>query len=270
MPTEQSDNTRVEQPIKLQLPPPEVIEQLTRLRLQKEMQPDQLYDTQKSKQYENMQNAINTNALFGYGLTGRQINYNPNTSQGQAAIQSNFDYTNANAKNFAEQLALAGVAEGVGQVVKATTIPIKVGEGAESAVEAPKWSLQVRKFSTIPRSEAHGVNQVPTFAKLNSKGKTSTGLNEYTQIRVKPASSPKEVEKASKEVSKAMKKKGFKKETHQNLQGDAYSKNGYVYSDIQYGRDWLGRWRIFDLVRETVPEFKLAMQKKGGTLVNTN
>lgn len=270
MPTEKSDNTRVEQPIKLQLPPPEVIEQLTRLKLQKEIQPDQLYDTQKSKYYENMQNAVNTNALFGFGLSNRQINYNPNTSEGQAVIQSNFDYTKSNAKNFAEQLALAGVTEGVGQVVKAATVPIKVGEGAESVVEAPKLSLRVRKFSTIPRSEAHGINQVPTFAKLNPKGKTSTGLNEYTQVRVKPASTTKEVKKASKEVGKAMKKKGFKKETHENLQGDAYSKNGYVYSDIQYGKDWLGRWRIFDLVRETVPEFRLAMQKKGGTLVNIN
>lgn len=37
-----------------------------------------------------MQNFYNNN-FWGYGVGGRQTNYDPRTPQGQAAIQSNFD-----------------------------------------------------------------------------------------------------------------------------------------------------------------------------------
>lgn len=38
-----------------------------------------------------MQNFYNNN-FFGYGIAGRQTNYDPRTPQGQAAIQANFNY----------------------------------------------------------------------------------------------------------------------------------------------------------------------------------
>ena len=63
-----------------------------------------------------MQNFYNNN-FQGYGVGGRQTNYDPRTPQGQAAIQANFDYAKGNVQNFVEILLTAGIAEGAGQAV---------------------------------------------------------------------------------------------------------------------------------------------------------
>ena len=64
-----------------------------------------------------MQNFYNNN-FWGYGVSGRQTNYDPRTPQDQAAIQSNFDYTKGNIQNFAETLLTAGATKGLGQAVR--------------------------------------------------------------------------------------------------------------------------------------------------------
>lgn len=82
MPIEQADNTRVVQPPR---PQPIILlkeqaEQLQRQRMQQAMQQNQaqLWDADKVKRYQNMQNFYNTN-VFGYGMQGRPTNYDPRT-----------------------------------------------------------------------------------------------------------------------------------------------------------------------------------------------
>ena len=80
-----------------------------------------------------MQDFYNNN-FWGFGVSGRQTNYDPRTPQGQTAIQSNFDYAKSNVKNFAETLVTTGLTEGAGQVIKWATTPTKIGSGAEAVV----------------------------------------------------------------------------------------------------------------------------------------
>lgn len=271
MPVEPQDNTRVVLPIKLVLPPKEATEQSAKFRLQQLTQRDQLYDAKESKRYENMQNAINTNALFGFGLTGRQINYNPNTSEGRAAIQSNYDYVKSNARNFAEQLAFTGVAEGAGQAIKLATTPTKIGAGAEAIVIRAPLSTRVTKVTTIPKAEMHLRNQVPGALRAKYVG-SSNGLPTYTQSRVKILSEE-QLGKITKAIENMMNKKGWRRIIHPNLEGLGFTNGRYVVSDLGRGNvgvDMFGRPRLVDFVIETVPEFRLAMQKKGGVIVNIN
>ena len=70
-----------------------------------------------------------------------------------------------------------------------------------------------------------------------------------------------------------MGKGGWRKITHPNLQGAGYTNGRLVATDIgpgNVGRDWLGRLRLTDFSLETMPQFRLAMQKRGGKLINNN
>ena len=47
----------------------------------------------------------------------------------------------------------------------------------------------------------------------------------------------------------------------------------WVVSDLgqgNVGRDWLGRIRFPDFSIESVPDFKMAIQKRGGKIINNN
>lgn len=245
MPIEKSDNTRVQPIIKFPASPTQI-----------PPEPDQLYDKDKVQYYENMQNLVNNNFLFG-----RPTNYNPSTSQ--AAIQANFDYATQNAKNFAEILALAGV----GEVATWATTPVKIGEGAEAVVTSAPLSTRVTKVTSIPRSEMHIRNTVPNTLKSRYIG-TQNGLPTYTQSKVKILSKE-QLSKARTQLEKLMTKHGWRKVTHPNLQGEGYTNGRWVISDLgegNIGRDWLRRLKLTDFSLETVPEFRLAMRKKGGKL----
>lgn len=245
MPTEKPDVTRVEPIIKFPAPPTQI-----------PPEPDQLYDKDKVQYYENMQNFVNNNFLFG-----RPTNYNPSTSQ--AAIQANFDYATQNAKNFAEILALAGV----GEVATWATTPVKIGEGAEAVVTSAPISARVTKVTSIPRTEMHIRNTVPNALKSRYVG-TQNGLTTYTQPKVKILSKE-QLSKARTQLEKLMTKHGWRKVTHPNLQGEGYTNGRWVISDLgegNIGMDWLRRLRLPDFSLETVPEFRLAMRKKGGKL----
>lgn len=262
MPVEQQDNTRVVKPLLLK-PIGKVTTQPVPL-----PEPDQLWDTDKVKIYQNMQNFYNNN-FWGYGVFGRQTNYNPRTSQGQAAIQSNFDYAKQNAENFVEQLAVAGIGEGVGQAIRWATTPVETGRGAEAIVSSAPASTRVTKVTTIPRSEMHLRNQVPG-ALRSDYVRTSNGLTTYTQNKVRILSAD-QIKKATKSLENIMKSKGWHRITHPNLDGLGFTNGRYVVSDLgvgNIGQDLLGRPRLVDFVIETVPDFRIAMQKQGGTFKN--
>lgn len=270
MPVEQNDNTRVVQPLRLQpiILSPEQVKQLQRQIMQQAIQQNQaqLWDAAKVKKYQNMQNFYNNN-FWGYGVEGRQTNYDPRTPQGQAAIQANFDYAKSNVQNFATTLLTTGAGEGVGQAIKWATTPTKIGQGAEAIVRSAPLSTRVTKVTTIPRAEMHARNTVP--GALRSRYiKTSNGLTTYTQPKIRILSK-KQLAKAGKALEKMMGRKGWRKITHPNLQGAGYTNGRLVATDIgpgNVGRDLFGRLRLTDFSLETVPQFRAAMLQKGGKL----
>ncbi len=268
MPIEQTDNIRIKLPIIVTPSNPKGVRKTKQARLQQVQQQNQaqLWDADKVKRYENMQNFYNNN-FWGYGVGGRQTNYNPRTPQGQAAIQANFDYAKSNVQNFAETLATTGIAEGAGQVIRWATTPTKIGSGAEAIVSSAPASTRVTKVTTIPRSEMHIRNTIPGALKSRYVG-TSNGLTTYTQPKVRILSRE-QLAKATGRLEKLMKSKGWKRVTHPNLQGLGFSNGRHVVSDLgpgNVGRDWLGRIRLTDFSVETVPQFRAAMMRRGGTL----
>lgn len=257
MPEEKSDNTRVESkqiivlPIKQNIP-------------QRIPNNDMLWDTREAERYDNMQNFYNNN-FWGYGVFGRQTNHDSRISQGQKAIQSDFNYSKNNAQNFIENIAVSGIGEGIGQIIKWATTPVVIGNGAEAVTSSAPLSAYVTKVSTIPRSEMHLRNTIPGSLKAEFV-KSNNGLNVYVQPKVKILSE-KQLERVSKQLEKYMESKGWNKITHPNLQGLGFTNGRYVISDLNHGnvgRDLLGRIRLVDFAVETMPEFKLAMQKQGG------
>ena len=268
MPVEQSDNTRVVRPSIIPMDQRVVVQRANKT-VPQQLPPQnqaQLWDADKIKKYENMQNFYN-NIFWGYGVFGRQTNYNPRTPQGQAAIQANFDYAKSNVQNFAETLATTGIAEGAGQAVRWATTPTKIGSGAEAIVSSAPASTRVTKVTTIPRSEMHVRNSIPGALKSEYVG-SSNGLHTYTQKKVRILSRE-QVAKAFGQLEKLMKSKGWKRVTHPNLQGLGFTNGRHVVSDLgpgNIGRDWLGRLRLTDFSVETIPQFRAAMMRKGGTL----
>lgn len=270
MPIEQQDNTRMVQPLFISRPPKEIREQANKKKAQEAINQNQaqLWDKDQIDKYQRMQDFYNNNA-WGYGISGTQTRYDPRTQQ--AAIQANFDYAKDNVKNFGETLILTGVGEGLGEVAKWATTSKKIGSGAEAVVESAPASLKVKKTTTIPRSEMHLRNQVPGALRAEYTG-TSNGLSTYIQNKVKILSQE-QLGKAVKSLEGVMKKKGWRTITHPNLQGVGFTNGRYVVSDIgvgNVGRTLFGKPKLVDFVIETVPDFRLAMQKNGGVILNIN
>lgn len=269
MPIEKSDNTRVVQSIVVNPPTPEQQRKIDERRRQEMLRQnvDQLWDTNQLRYFENLQNFYNNNIWFN-GLS-HQTNIDPHTVQGQAAIQSNFDYAKQNAQNFVEQLAVAGIGEGVGQAVRWAITPVETGRGAEAVVSSAPASTRVIKVTTIPRDEMHLRNQVPGALRSDYVG-TSNGLTTYTQSKVRILSAD-QIKKVTKSLENLMKSKGWRRITHPNLDGLGFTNGRYVVSDLgvgNIGQDLLGRPRLVDFVIETVPDFRIAIQKQGGTFKN--
>lgn len=263
MPIEQADNTRVELP-RLISRPQKPRQQQTKL-IPKEQ--DQLWDADRTEQFRRMQDFTNNN-FWNYGA---QTNYDPRTQQGQVGIKSNFDYAKSNVQNFGETLVTTGIAEGVGEVAKWATTTKEIGKGAEAIVESSPASAKVIKTTTIPPAEMHIRNQVPGAVKATYLG-TSNGLSKYAQSKVRILTQE-QIAKAAKQLEKLMTSKGWRKINHPNLQGPGFTNGKWVISDLKQGnigRDWLGRIRIPDFAIETPQQFRLAMQRKGGRLINKN
>lgn len=151
------------------------------------------------------------------------------------------------------------------------TTPRLIGQGAEAVVRSAPLSTQVTKVTTIPRAEMHARNMVPGALKSRYV-KTSNGLTTYTQPKVRILSKER-LAKANKALERIMSGTKWKKITHPNMEGIGFTDGNWVVSDIgpgNIGRDWLGRLRLVDFSMEPMPAFKLAMQKRGGRLINNN
>ena len=101
---------------------------------------------------------------------------------------------------------------------------------------------------------------------------SSGGLTRYTQPKVKILNS-KQLNRAKGAIDRLMTKRGWRKITHPNLNGAGYTNSRQVVSDLgprNVGRDWLGRIRFTDFSIESVPAFRMAIQKRGGKILNNN
>lgn len=150
----------------------------------------------------------------------------------------------------------------------------RIAYGTETPiVEYTHFSPRVTKHSTITPSEMHVRNNTAGFIKSNYKGVDSNGLYVYTQPKMIFPRNPRIA--FNKAISKAL-RQGYQKITHPNLQGIALMNKrlNRVISDFgdtgygQVGWTWYGRPGFGDAAVETVPAFKLAMEKKGGKLGN--
>lgn len=164
------DNTRVvkqQTPIRIKLTP-EQIQKLQQRKFQEAIQKNKsyVYDADKANYYRNLQNFYNNN-FFGYGVFGKQTKYDPSTPEGQAAIQSNFDYAKGNVQNLGENIAMAGLAGAASKAVsKGTQVYSKLFKGP-FRTPSKRGSLgtmkQYTKNGTLGAgSEAVVINNTPT------------------------------------------------------------------------------------------------------------
>lgn len=162
------DNTRVvrKTPIKFKLSP-EQIERIKQRKIREAIKKNQayIYDADKANYYRNLQNFYNNNA-FGYGISGTQTRYDYTTPEGQAAIQSNFDYAKGNAADFVGNIASAGAAGTLSRAGrKSVQLYNKLTKGvfrAPSKNGALGTLRQYSKNSIGGGAEAVVVNNTPT------------------------------------------------------------------------------------------------------------
>ena len=267
MPTFEKDNTNIKGPIIIPLPTQAELYRKLEREKQEAIKRNQgeLYDANKVKAYENMQNFVNNN-FWSNGLT-KYTYHNPRTIKGQQAIQSDFDYAKQNAENIFITAASETAMVGAGQAVKYATTPRVIGQGAEAIVKSSLISPRVTKITTIPRSEIHLRNTVPGALKSEYVS-SSNGLSTYTQSKVKIPTGE-QLKQAMERLQKIMKRKGWREITHPNLQGKGFTNGKHVVSDLgpgNVGVDLLGRPKLVDFSIEPFPEFIAAMQRKGGKI----
>lgn len=220
----------------------------------------QLYDGTLSEAARRQQDFYNYNA-FGNGIQGYQTRIDPNTPEGQGAIQSNFDYAKGNAEDFMANIALGVVGEGVGQGVKYVTTSREIGRGAEQTVRASRISPNVTKTGTVTRSEIHARNSVPNVSKATYKGK-SGNMSVSTQRKVNVPTG-KQATRATSRLTKRMTKRGWRPITHPNLQGIAYTNGRTVVSDVHGNvgtTRLLRRPKLYDLSVQSKHSFRRDMR----------
>lgn len=296
------DNTRVvkqQSPVEVRLTP-EQQQKIQQRKFQESIQKNKsyVYDADKAKYYRDLQSFYNNN-FFGYGVFGKQTKYDSSTPEGQAAIQSNFDYAKSNVQNLGENIAMAGIA---GVVSKAATkgaqmysklfkgpfrTPSKrgslgtmkqytkngtLGSGSE-AVVINNTPTTVGKITTIPQKEMAARNAIPNTVQSKYVGfvkDKGTKLPTYIQRKVKTLTEdtfPRYVEK----LDNAMAKSGFRRVNDPNVQYRAYTNGSVVIDDVapgNVGLDWLRRPRMIDFNLQTVPEWTAQgfTLKRGGKL----
>ena len=243
------DNTRVirKQPLAFQL----TKEQQTRIKqrkLQEAVKRNQavIYDTDKAKYYQNMQNFYNNN-FFGYGVFGKQTHYNPSKEEDQKKIQSNFNYAKDNVKNIGTSLITVGPASSFKGVLPSVSrrvtvgklsalTPYKIGQGSEALV-IRNSPTTVGKITQVGSGEMLKRNAIPNSLPLKFVGYVRDGSKRFPtfiQKRVKVLSEktfPKYVGK----LDKAMQKSGFRKVNDPNVQYRAYTNGTVVVDDVSPG-----------------------------------
>lgn len=275
------DNTRVvrTQPLTFRL----TKEQQARIRqkkLQEIAKRNQavIYDTNKAKYYQNMQNFYNNN-FFGYGVFGNQTHYDPSKEEDQKKIQSNFNYAKDNVKNIGTSLITVGPASSfkgilpsvsrrvtVGKLSSLT--PYKIGQGSE-AIVIRNSPTTVGKITQVGSGEMLKRNAIPNSLPLKFVGYVRNGSKRFPtfiQKKVKVLSEktfPKYVGK----LDKAMQKSGFRKVNDPNVQYRAYTNGTVVVDDVSPGNvglTFFKKPKLLDFNLQTVPSWT----SQGFTLKN--
>ena len=185
------DNTRVvrKQPLAFRL----TKEQQARIRqrkLQEAARRNQavIYDADKAKYYQNMQNFYNNN-FFGYGVFGKQTHYDPSKEEDQKKIQSNFNYAKDNVKNIGTSLITVGPASSfkgvLPSVSKRVTVgelsaltPYKIGQGSEALV-IRNSPTTVGKITQVGSGEMLKRNAIPNSLPLKFVGYVRDGSKRF-------------------------------------------------------------------------------------------
>lgn len=275
------DNTRVvrKQPLAFRL----TKEQQARIRqrkLQEAARSNQavIYDTDKAKYYQNMQNFYNNN-FFGYGVFGNQTHYDPSKEEDQKKIQSNFNYAKDNVKNIGTSLitvgplsSFKGVLPSVSRRVTVGKLsaltPYKIGQGSEALV-IRNSPTTVGKITQVGSGEMLKRNAIPNSLPLKFVGYVRDGSKRFPtfiQKRVKVLSEktfPKYVDK----LDKAMQKSGFRKVNDPNVQYRAYTNGAVVVDDVapgNVGLTFFKKPKLLDFNLQTVPSWT----SQGFTLKN--
>lgn len=281
------DNTRVvrKTPIKFKLSP-EQIERIKQRKIREAIKKNQayIYDADKAKYYRNLQNFYNNN-FFGYGVFGRQTRYDPTTPEGQAAIQSNFNYAKGNAADFVGNIAGVGATGVIGNAGRKSIqlynkltkgvfkAPSKngalgtlkqysknpIGGGAE-AVVVNNTPTTVGKMTSIPVEEMTARNQIPNTVPSKYIGYVKdrgTKLPTYVQKKLRILTEQTFPKYANK-LDRAMERSGFRRVNDPNVQYRAYTNGQVVVDDVapgNVGLDWLRRPKMIDFNMQTVPEW---------------
>lgn len=275
------DNTRVvrKQPLAFQL----TKEQQTRIRyrkLQEAARRNQavIYDADKAKYYQNMQNFYNNN-FFGYGVFGKQTHYDPSKEEDQKKIQSNFNYAKDNVKNIGTSLITVGPASSFKGVLPSVSrrvtvgklsslTPYKIGQGSEALV-IRNSPTTVGKITQVGSGEMLKRNAIPNSLPLKFVGYVRDGSKRFPtfiQKKVKVLSEktfPKYVGK----LDKAMQKSGFRKVNDPNVQYRAYTNGTVVVDDVSPGNvglTFFKKPKLLDFNLQTVPSWT----SQGFTLKN--
>ena len=275
------DNTRVvrTQPLTFRL----TKEQQARIRqkkLQEIAKRNQavIYDTNKAKYYQNMQNFYNNN-FFGYGVFGNQTHYDPSKEEDQKKIQSNFNYAKDNIKNIGTSLITVGPASSFKGILPSvsrrvtvgklsTLTPYKIGQGSE-AIVIRNSPTTVGKITQVGSGEMLKRNAIPNSLPLKFVGYVRDGSKRFPtfiQKRVKVLSEktfPKYVSK----LDKDMQKRGFRKVNDPNVQYRAYTNGTVVVDDVSPGNvglTFFKKPKLLDFNLQTVPSWT----SQGFTLKN--
>lgn len=276
------DNTRVSgKPILAFKLSKEQKERLKQRKLQELARRNQavIYDTNKAKYYQNMQDFYNNN-FFGYGVFGHQTHYDPSKEEDQKKIESNFNYAKDNVKNLGETLItteILGPFKGVlPSISRRRTVgnlfsltPYKIGQGAEALV-INNSPTTVGKITQIGSGEMLKRNAVPNSLPLKFVGYVKDGtkrLPTFVQKKVRVLSEktfPKYIDK----LDKAMQKKGFRKINDPNVQYRAYTDGKIVIDDVSpdnVGLNFFGKPKLIDFNMQSVPEWlELGFSFKNG------
>lgn len=237
-----------------------------------------IYDTNKAKYYQNMQNFYNNN-FFGYGVFGNQTHYDPSKEEDQKKIQSNFNYAKDNVKNIGTSLITVGPASSfkgiLPSVSRRVTVgklsaltPYKIGQGSE-AIVIRNSPTTVGKITQVGSGEMLKRNAIPNSLPLKFIGYVRDGSKRFPtfiQKRVKVLSEktfPKYVSK----LDKDMQKSGFRKVNDPNVQYRAYTNGTVVVDDVSPGNvglTFFKKPKLLDFNLQTVPSWT----SQGFTLKN--
>ncbi len=237
-----------------------------------------IYDADKAKYYQNMQNFYNNN-FFGYGVFGKQTHYDPSKEEDQKKIQSNFNYAKDNVKNIGTSLITVGPASSFKGVLPSVSrrvtvgklsalTPYKIGQGSEALV-IRNSPTTVGKITQVGSGEMLKRNTIPNSLPLKFVGYVRNGSKRFPtfiQKRVKVLSEktfPKYVDK----LDKAMQKSGFRKVNDPNVQYRAYTNGTVVVDDVSPGNvglTFFKKPKLLDFNLQTVPSWT----SQGFTLKN--